>query len=177
MEAVLAVAAEEEAFPAAGAALAAAEPEEAGDPMKIPFLLPKIDHERVVAAIVAAEARTSGEIRVLVARHKVEDPVASAQAYFNKLGMAKSAHRNGVLILVAPRSKRFAVIGDLGVHEKCGDSFWTGLAEAMGGHFKAGDFTEGIVHGVERAGDLLARTFPRTPEDASAGPPRVTDVD
>lgn len=145
--------------------------------MNLPFSIPRIDHERVVAAIALAELNTSGEIRVIVARHRVKDPVASAQAYFDKLGMANSAHRNGVLLLVAPRSRRFAVIGDSGVHEKCGDAFWTGLAEAMGGFFMKGDFTEGIVHGVERAGQLLSQTFPRRPGDATAGAPSVTEVD
>jgi uncharacterized membrane protein len=71
---------------------------------------------------------------------------------------------------VAPRSRNFAVIGDSGVHEKCGDAFWSDLAEAMSGHFKRGEFTEGVVHGIERAGELLARTFPRLPGDA---PPRA----
>jgi uncharacterized membrane protein len=47
----------------------------------------------------------------------------------------------------------------------------------MGGHFKRGEFTEGIVHGIDRAGDLLAKTFPRIAGDASAGAPSVTEVD
>jgi uncharacterized membrane protein len=145
--------------------------------MNLPFLLPKIDHDRVVQAILAAEAKTSGEIRVMVVRHKVQDPVAAAQAYFDKLGMASSPHRNSVLILVAPRSRRFAVIGDSGPHDKCGDAFWSSLAETMGGYFKRREFTEGIVHGVDRAGELLARTFPRTAGDGSAGAPSVTEVD
>jgi uncharacterized membrane protein len=133
--------------------------------MNWPFSIPKVAHGRVVDAIAAAEAKTSGEIRVVVARHKSKDPVAAAQAYFNKFKMADSPLRNGILILVAPRSRNFAVIGDLGVHEKCGDAFWASLAEAMGGYFRGGQFTEGIVHGVERAGELLAKTFPRSPND------------
>jgi uncharacterized membrane protein len=141
------------------------------------FFMPRIAHKRVVAAIRAAEAGTSGEIRVLVARHKAADPVAAAQAYFNRLGMGKSPHRNGVLIFVAPRSRRFAVIGDKGVHEKCGDAFWTGLAEAMGERFRRGEFTDGLVHGVERAGELLAKTFPRSQGDAPASTPSISDVD
>lgn len=141
------------------------------------FLMPKIEHDRVLAAIRAAEARTSGEIRVLVARHKSVDPVATAQGYFNELGMAKSIDRNGVLIFVAPRSRNFAVIGDSAVHEKCGDAFWKGLADAMGGYFRDGRFTDGLVHGVERAGDLLARTFPRAPGDEPVVGPRASEVD
>lgn len=141
------------------------------------LFMPRIAHKRVLAAIRAAEAATSGEIRVLVARHKAADPVAAAQSYFNQLGMAKSPHRNGVLIFVAPRSRRFAVIGDKGVHEKCGDAFWTGLAEAMGERFRRGEFTEGLVHGIERAGELLAKHFPRLQGDAPAGAPDVSEVD
>jgi uncharacterized membrane protein len=138
---------------------------------------PKIDHDRVIAAIQAAEVGTSGEIRVTIARHKVEDPVVAAQAYFNKMGMADSPHRNGILIFVAPRSRKFAVIGDSAVHEKCGDAFWSSLAEAMGGYFRRGDFTAGLVHGIERAGELLAGTFPRAKGDAAAKDPGVSEID
>jgi uncharacterized membrane protein len=138
---------------------------------------PKVDHERVVAAIRAAEIGTSGEIRVLVARHRVKDPVAAAQAYFDSLGMANSPHRNGILIFVAPRSRKFAVIGDSAVHEKCGDAFWIALSEAMADYFRRGQFTDGVVHGIERAGELLARTFPRSFDDPAAKAPEAADID
>ena len=29
-----------------------------------------------------------------------------------------------ILIFVAPRAQKFAVIGDSGIHERCGDQFW-----------------------------------------------------
>jgi uncharacterized membrane protein len=138
-----------------------------------PFSGPKIDHDRVVAAIKAAEVGTSGEIRVVVARHKAVDPVAAAQAYFNKAGMANSPHRNGVLIFIAPKSRNFAVIGDTAVHEKCGDAFWTSLAGAMGNHFGRDNVTDGLVHGIERAGAMLAESFPRSASDPAPGEPRV----
>ena len=54
----------------------------------------------------------------------------------------------------------FAVIGDEGVHAKCGDEFWRKLADAMSGYFRKGEFTPGIIHGVQKAGDLLAEHFP-----------------
>jgi uncharacterized membrane protein len=145
--------------------------------MNWPFLMPRIAHKRVLDAIRAAEAGTSGEIRVLIARHRAPDPVASAKHYFHHLGMAKSPHKNGVLIFFAPRSRKFAVIGDRAVHEKCGDAFWTELAAAMGERFKRGEFTAGLVHGIEKAGELLAATFPRTAGDAPAGPPSASEVD
>jgi uncharacterized membrane protein len=145
--------------------------------MKLPFHIPKVDHKRVVAAIRSAELGTSGEIRVLVARHKARDPLRAAETYFNRYNMGASPRRDGVLIFVAPRSRNYAVIGDAGVHEKCGDAFWSDLAAAMGSRFSRGEFTEGLVHGVERAGELLAKTFPRAEGDAPASAPEVTDVD
>ena len=139
-------------------------------------LLP-IDHESVIAAIRIAEVKTSGALHVMVVHHKVDDPVVEAQAYFTKHGMDKSAQRNAVLIFIAPVSRKFAVIGDSGVHEKCGDTFWTDLTAAMSVYFKQGEFTDGLVHGVETAGDLLAAHFPRRAKDAPPAPPSVTDVD
>jgi uncharacterized membrane protein len=139
--------------------------------------MPRIDHERVLAAIRGAEAKTSGEIRVLIVRHKVLDPVAAAKAYFGRMGMEKSRHRNGVLIFLAPLSRSFAVIGDSGIHEKCGDSFWVDLAAAMGARFRQKAFTDGLVHGIERAGELLAGAFPRATADGPAGKATAEEVD
>jgi uncharacterized membrane protein len=132
-----------------------------------------IDHAAVVAAIKAAEANTTGEIRVVLARNQAKHPVVSAEKHFYRLGMDKTLLRNGVMIFLAPRSRNFAVIGDKGIHEKCGEVFWTELAAAMTGYFK-----RGVVHGIERAGALLAEHFPRTETDAGNElPDDVEEVD
>ncbi len=133
--------------------------------MSFSLFTPQIDHPRIVAAIAAAERLTSGEIRVVVSRGKITDPVAAAQRQFERLGMTRTQLRNGVLLLFAPGSRTFAVVGDTAIHEKCGDLFWRELAAAMTGHFKRGDFTAGLVYGIERAGALLAETFPRQSDD------------
>ena len=137
----------------------------------------KIDHDRVVEAIARAERLTSGEIRILIARHKAADPMAAALRHFRRLGMDRTRLRNAVLVFVAPRSRTFAVIGDQAVHEKCGDAFWGELSLAMGGCFKRGDFTAGLLHGIERAGTLLAAHFPPEPDAADRPPDPVGDVD
>ena len=124
-----------------------------------------IDDALVVAAIGRAERSTSGEIRVVISRTRIADPLSAAQKQFERLGMTRTAARNGVLFFLAPRSRTFAVIGDQGVHEKCGDPFWQELAAAMTTRFRAGDFTAGLVLGVERAGALLAQHFPRDDDD------------
>lgn len=136
----------------------------------------RVDEPSIVAAIVAAEQRTSGEIRVLVSHQAAPDAVAAAQNHFERLGMTQTAARNGVLIFIAPASRTFAVIGDTGIHEKCGDAFWRELADAMSEHFKHGDFTEGLVLGIDRAAALLATHFPRRPDDRNELPDRIENA-
>ena len=119
-----------------------------------------LEHDRIVAAIRDTEHKTSGRIHVSVSPNHIDDPVVAAQVEFMRLGMNQSPERNGVLIFVAPRSHKFAVIGDEGVHAKCGDEFWRTLADALGGYFRKSEFTPGIVHGVQKAGELLAEHFP-----------------
>ena len=120
-----------------------------------------LHHDNIVAAIRDAEQKTSGRIHVSISPHHIDDPVVAAQVEFMRLGMNQSPERNGVLIFVAPHSQKFAVIGDEGVHAKCGDEFWRKLADAMTGYFRKSEFTPGIIHGVQKAGALLAEHFPR----------------
>ena len=120
-----------------------------------------LQHDGIVVAIRDTEHKTTGEIRVSISHKHVDDPVAAAQKEFIRLGMDKSPERNGVLIFVAPRTHKFAVIGDAAVHAKCGEEFWRQLADAMTGYFRKSEFMPGIVHGVQKAGELLAEHFPR----------------
>jgi uncharacterized membrane protein len=122
-----------------------------------------LDEARIVVAIREAEARSRGEIRVHVAEHEVSDPQGEAVAVFERLGMTKTEERNGVLLFVAPASQAIAVVGDREIHARCGEPFWKAVAATVGGEFRSGRFTEGIVAGVRALGDELARHFPRSP--------------
>jgi uncharacterized membrane protein len=159
-------------FPVAAAASAAAAREGVGE-MKPHEFIARLDDDKIVAAIRAAEEKTSGEIRVFITRKNVDDAVAAAQTQFARLGMTKTRQRNGVLIFVAPCAHQFAVIGDTAVHEKCGNIFWQTLAAEMAGHFKKSDFTSGILHGIQKAGELLAAHFPPTAGKANELPDQV----
>jgi uncharacterized membrane protein len=130
--------------------------------MKLQRFLSQVDQERIVAAIRAAEARSRGEIRVHASNRVVDDAQQEAARQFERLGMTATAERNGVLIYLAPRSQRFAILGDTGIHEKCGPDFWKHVADAMEHDFREGRFTEGLLRGIAVAGDALARFFPRT---------------
>ena len=129
-----------------------------------------------MSAIQAAEARSRGEIRVHVAEGAVPDARRAAEADFARLGMTATAERNGVLILVAPESQSFAVVGDRGIDERCPPGFWDEVAAGMAADFRESRFTDGIVTAVTRVGDELARHFPRRPgeEDRNELPDGVS---
>ena len=141
--------------------------------MKTKQFIAQVDDAKVLAAIEAAELKSSGEIRVFVSNELIEDVMAAAQAQFNKLGMANTKHRNGVLLFFAPKTQRFAVIGDQGVHEKCGQPFWDDVRGLMTERLKAGQFTDAVVAALNRIGDLLAQHFPRDPGDINELPNQV----
>ena len=133
----------------------------------------QLENDRIVTAIGAAEKLTSGEIRVFITRKKVDDPVRTAQAQFHRMGMHKTQLRNGVLLFIAPESQAFAIIGDQGIHEKCGQNFWAQVAEAMLANFREGKLTEAVISGIEAAGAALQQHFPRSHDDINELPDAV----
>jgi uncharacterized membrane protein len=134
--------------------------------MRTKSFLSELDHERIIGAIKDAEAKSTGEIRVFIQRGELEgDPVIAAQKKFHELRMDATKERNGVLIFVLPRARKFAVIGDQGIHKICGPEFWQRLVESMREHFKREEFTDALVEAIETAGQLLARHFPRQDSD------------
>jgi uncharacterized membrane protein len=74
--------------------------------------------------------------------------------------MDKTDLHNGVLIYVAFTDRKFAIIGDAGIHEKVGDSFWDGIKEKMAEQFKAGNIGKGLTEAIDASGKALATFFP-----------------
>jgi len=126
-------------------------------------LLKAIDVERVKAAIAAAERAASGEVRVSVAPFFWGNVRRVAEKAFVRLGMTGTKDRNGILFFIVPGRKKFAVLGDEGIHAKVSPDFWESLAGLMSGHFRKGAFTEGLVAAIEEAGRQLAAHFPCDP--------------
>lgn len=119
-----------------------------------------LDPDRVSAAIRQAEAGCSAEIRVSVSGALWGDPRKRAEKAFVKLGMADTRHRNGVLIYLMPHRKRFAVLGDTGIHTAVGQAFWDSVAASLSERFQSGDFTGGLESGIAGIGRQLATHFP-----------------
>lgn len=144
--------------------------------MRTKEFLSKLEHDRIVQAIRATESKTSGEIRVFVQRGKLSvDPLIVAQKKFQRLGMHKTREHNAVLIFVAPRAHKFAVVGDNAIHEKCGEQFWQHVVDGMRIHFQNEKFSQAVIEAINEIGKVLAQHFPRTSTDANELPDDVID--
>ena len=141
--------------------------------MKPAHFIAQLDEQRIVAAIAEAERKTSGEIRVYISHKARHDVMSAAQQRFIKLNMAKTRHRNGVLIYFAPQARKFAILGDVAAHAKCGEAFWQEIARTMTEHLKRDQYTDAILFAVEKAGALLAEHFPPGPDDQNELPNEI----
>ncbi len=119
----------------------------------------------IADAIARAESRTSGEIRVRIEAHCGKDIMARAQQMFRKIGMHKTAERNGVLFYLAVKSRQFAVVGDEGIHKLMPASFWDTIRDAMENDFRAGRYAEGLIRGIGEAARQLQKHFPHDRND------------
>jgi len=128
--------------------------------------LQRLDQPRIVKAIGDAEQQTSGEIRVHVQpRVTGADIRSTGERTFERLGMTKTALRNGVLLFIASEENQFVILGDKGVDDKVPAGFWDDIAAQLTIRFKNGEFTEGIVDAVTAVGEHLKAFFPRAADD------------
>lgn len=129
--------------------------------------LTEVERARVVAAIEAAERETSGEIRVHLQSWVWGDPYKAAKRVFERLKMAQTQERNGILFFIVTSRHEFAILGDTGIHEKVGQDFWTALAHTLEVLFREGKVAEALEAAITRCGEELKRYFPCRHDDVN----------
>ncbi len=121
----------------------------------------------IETSIKEAELNTSGEIRVHIEEGVKGEVLDRASYIFKTLGMHKTNLRNGVLFYLALKSKKFAIIGDVGINAKVPEGFWDNIKNVMQGHFTKGEFSEGLSIGIILAGEALRKHFPYQQDDVN----------
>jgi len=134
---------------------------------KVEDFLTKEEEQEIVSAIGIAEKNTSGEIRVHIEKENSIAPLDRAMEVFRKLQMENTRERNGVIIYVAVKSKQFAIYGDKGINEKVGHDFWDCTKDVMANQFKNGNFKQGLIDSILRAGEQLKTHFPYQDNDTN----------
>ena len=136
----------------------------------------KFDSERIVAAIAAAEEKSTGEVRVHVTRRKPENLEERALRRFHLLGMAATRraqrgaplHRSHGAAVPDPRRYRDPREMRPRILEGNRRRPWRST-------FARGGSPEGVLAGIGRVGDALARHFPRESGDTNELSDEVTE--
>jgi uncharacterized membrane protein len=116
--------------------------------------------QRIRAAVEQAERRTSGEIRVHLESRCREDVLDHAAFVFHKLGMDQTEARNGVLLYLAYKDRKFAVLGDVGIHRHVPPHFWDEVYNEGVQHFQNGDWVKGLESAIAACARELEVHFP-----------------
>ena len=132
------------------------------------------EDQRVVEAIRQAELNTSGEIKVHIENHCRGNVEERSLFIFNRLKMNETQQRNGVLIYLAVRDHKFAILGDEGINKVVEDGFWNDVKDLMQAYFKEGRFAEGLEQGIVRCGEKLKAYFPYQTDDINEIPDEIS---
>ena len=143
----------------------------AGHPRWARQLFSEADFTAIAEAVGRAEATTSAEIRVHLERRvhhppwRRADTLRRARTVFAHLGMHLTAERHGVLLYLAIEDRKLAIVGDEGIHRHVGDAYWEDVRDQMVARLRAGQALDAVLLGVAEVGRVLARHFPRRPDD------------
>ena len=127
---------------------------------KVENFLTKEEEQEIVEAIHMAEKNTSGEIRVHIEKATSIDAFDRAMEVFHELKMDETQLKNGVLIYLAVDDRHFVICGDKGINDVVQNDFWDCTRDIMVTQFKEGNFKQGLINGILRAGEQLQKYFP-----------------
>ena len=127
---------------------------------------------RISNKIKQAETTTAGEICVSIKEHKSffqkrKTIRQLAEEEFFKLGVDKTRDNTGILIFFLLDERQFYILADKGINEKVEPKTWDSIKNEMQKMFLKGNFSKGIIHGVEEVGKILSTHFPIKPDDTN----------
>ena len=129
-------------------------------------ILTENQEQTLVDAITAAELLTSGELRIHLEKSTGRKGAqVRAKSLFGALKMHKTAEKNGVLFYLAVEDKKLAIWAGEGINAKVPSDLWKEIVDLIISEFKQGHFSEGLIAGVEKAGNALGEFFPRQEDD------------
>ncbi len=127
---------------------------------------------RIEQRISASESTHTGEIRFVVEAALEGTPLFSNQSaqaraidVFSQLRIWDTENNNGLLIYLLLADHAVEIIADRGINAKVGRDAWQAICRTMENDFKRGDFSNGVVNGIDSVTKQLAQHFPMTAGD------------
>lgn len=101
--------------------------------------------------------------------------VAEEQAFqeFYANGLHKTEAATGVLLFVSVLEHRVIILADEGIDSKVDEDFWADTDDAILDGIRKGSLSDGLISGVQRAGERLAEFFPCEEGNRNEIPDRV----
>lgn len=140
-------------------------------------VLTKDEIAMVEQAIKAAELKSAGEIVVRIVmdskQFQKEDVDADQAVHlraldeFEKCGIVQTEGATGVMLFLSVAEKRVEVLADKAINEKVEHVVWEDIVATIVEGFKANAPGKGIAKGVDQAGILLSKHFPRADDDVN----------
>ena len=141
-------------------------------------VFPQAALDLIEQAIKVGEATHSGQVRFVVEGSLDGKPLFSGQSareraldIFAHLRIWDTAHNNGVLIYLLLADRDVEIVADRGIDAKVGAAGWDKICKAMESDFKRGNFSGGVIRGIQAVSQQLATYFPRH----GAGPNELPD--
>ena len=125
------------------------------------------DLASIGAAVTACEQSHRGELRFVVegplplsALWRDLSPRERAVDLFSQLRVWDTDENSGILIYVQLVDHRVEILADRGIAARVPQAEWDAICRAMEASFHRGEWRQGALQAVTRAGELLARHFP-----------------
>lgn len=149
--------------------------------MKTPLIYKFLNDDellRISNKIKDEEKKTAGEICLSIRGHRSflqrrKSVRELAEKEFFKLGIDKTRDKTGILIFFLLEAREFQILADSGINEKVPEKTWHHIKDEMQTHFLEGRFSEGIIHGIDRVGNILSEHFPVKSDDTNELSDRV----
>ncbi|KAF0165387.1 MAG: hypothetical protein FD157_1374 [Rhodocyclaceae bacterium] len=127
----------------------------------------RADLASIGAAVTACEQSHRGELRFVVegalplsALWRDLSPRDRAVELFSQLRVWDTDENSGILIYVQLVDHRVEILADRGIAARVPQAEWDAICRAMEASFRRGEWRQGALQAVTRAGELLARHFP-----------------
>ena len=118
-------------------------------------------------AIKTGEATHSGQVRFVVEGALDGAPLFKGHSareraldIFSQLRIWDTAHNNGVLIYLLLADRKVEIVADRGIDAKVGSAGWQKICATMEKDFRAGNFSGGVMKGIQLVSQQLATYFP-----------------